>query len=472
VKQTRSLTLLAGLMLLAPSVSRAQSGYTIQTVVKIGDQDSGGDFTVVSGGSFNLIGLNDSGEVVILAPGDTAPVNQPSLLDYNPSSGLYPIAEPGDVLSDTEIGLVYVASGPAQNGDTVFWATDAGPAPGIPGRTSVLAQYADGNVNVIAAKGAMGPGGGKWGGVSLSGGRTMNDQGEVVFGGQVLPAGADIGVFHWEPQTQKVTPVVMQGAHASGNITLTGRGGGWGINDRGEILFGASATDAAGNNVSGLFLLDQKKNLQTVALQGQPLPGGDAIASFSQALLNDVDNIAFVARRQSDNKPGVYLWVNGAFTATGIVGGASAPGGGTFQSINDVHLDNASPSVLVTAVLGTGFGVYRFTNGQLTTVAVPGLKLPDGATVALPPYSTGEPNAAGQVCVPIQRTDHTTGLYRLEPDGRLTVILKDGALASPGKPISLTGYQDPVAINNKGQVALIAGIGGQPAALLLTPASP
>jgi hypothetical protein len=471
MKPRLSLIILAGLTLLAPGASRAQSGYTVQAIIKVGDQDPGGDFTVVPGGSFKLVGLNDSGEVVILAPGDTAPVNQPSLLDYSLTSGLYPIAEPGDILADAELGSFWAASGPAQNGDTVFYATDAGPAPGIPGRTSILAQYADGNVNVIAASGAPAPGGGKWNSPTLLPGRSMNDQGEVVFGGQVLPAGADVGLFHWDPQTQKVAPVVVKGARASGNITLTRGGpGGPAINNRGEILFGASGTDAAGNNVTGLFLLDQKKNLQTVVLQGQPLPGGDTIASFSQVLLNDLDDVAFVARRQSDNKPGVYLWANGAISPTGMVTGGAAPGGGKIQSINDVHLDSASPNILVTVVLGTGFGLYRFVNGQLRTVAVPGQKLPDGATVASAPYSTGEPNAVGQVCFPIQRTDNTVGLYRLDPDGQLTLILKSGDLASPGKPISF--IDDQVAINNKDQVALIAGVSGEPFALLLTPASP
>jgi hypothetical protein len=482
MKRNRALIVLAGLMLLVPGASRAQSSYTIQVIVKGGDQDQAGDFVVGScgGNCFDLVGLNDAGEVSLLAPGSASQPSQPALLDYG-SGGLIPAVETGDFVGDTEIAsLESGASGPSQNGYTVFMGRDGSGAP-------ALAQYANGNVTEIAAVGGPAPGGGTW--VFLSepasySRLSMNDRGEVVFSGRALAAGAPVskasfGTFRWDPQTQKITPVAVTGMQLGAHLTLDGSGlVSPAINNRGQVLFEAFGKDDAGNSVDGLFLLDQNQNPQTVALKGQSLPGGDQIRYIFNAVLNDTGVVAFWGLRQSDGKQAVYQWANGAITPTGVVVGGDAPGGGKFKLIDEVRLNRVNEKVLVAARTDKlQGGIYLYANGQLTAVAAPGQALPDGAKCS--GYSlaaqVSRSNAAGQLCFITTRTDGSTAAYRLEPDGGLSLVLKSGTLAGTSRIDQVgtsQGMADGVAINGKGQVAVTALVNKRDAILLLTPASP
>jgi hypothetical protein len=69
-----------------------------------------------------------------------------------------------------------------------------------------------------------------------------------------------------------------------------------------------------------------------------------------------------------------------------------------------------------------------------------------------------------------------TAAYLMEPDGKLSLILKSGTTTSLGKVLSVgigAGKSQGVALNGKGQVAVTLRLaGGAETVVLLTPAAP
>jgi hypothetical protein len=69
-----------------------------------------------------------------------------------------------------------------------------------------------------------------------------------------------------------------------------------------------------------------------------------------------------------------------------------------------------------------------------------------------------------------------TAAYLMEPDGKLSLILKSGTVTSLGKLVDVgqgTGKSQGVGLNNKGQVVLTLRVsGGVDTVALLTPAAP
>jgi hypothetical protein len=182
--------------------------------------------------------------------------------------------------------------------------------------------------------------------------------------------------------------------------------------------------------------------------------------------------------------------VNDALTATGIVTGASAPGGGAFDEVGRLWINPKDGSLLVAAGLADNpsgnTGLYRFAAGRLSAALAPGQTTPDGATNAgletLSSWELSPFNAAGQVACITDLADGGHAAYILGPDGKLTLLLKSGMTTSLGTIYSLgsadvTEHQQfarfPVGLNNRGQAAVPAeintGLTLTDAILLLTP---
>jgi hypothetical protein len=122
--------------------------------------------------------------------------------------------------------------------------------------------------------------------------------------------------------------------------------------------------------------------------------------------------------------------------------------------------------------------LYRFANGQLAPVLLPGQRLPDGSTFkALQIYELdavgiSAANEAGQHVI-LARLDEAgqsrTAAYLLEEDGSLSLILKSGATTDLGVVASIGARngQDGVGLNRRGQVAVPVRFGSDPDTLVL-----
>jgi hypothetical protein len=79
---------------------------------------------------------------------------------------------------------------------------------------------------------------------------------------------------------------------------------------------------------------------------------------------------------------------------------------------------------------------------------------------------------AGQHAFVATLDDKSTGVYRVDPDGTLSLVVKTG-MTTPLGMLTRFGQYSPPAMNSKGQVVISASFDNGPDTLvLLTPAAP
>jgi hypothetical protein len=352
-----------------------------------------------------------------------------------------------------------------------------------------LLQYADGQVTPIAVAAGEGPLG-VWPkdlvGYAPS---SMNQAGNVVFTALSWHGGnsIDLGMFLWDAQTGKAAPIVVKGMPATGNRTFEGLWWSPAINNHNEIAFPGRGHDTSHHSWVGIFLRGVDGMLQPIALTGQKMPDGRKLDEVWFPSLDDAGRVAFVGGPADAPGDSAYLWENGTLTPVAVPGMA-APEGGKIGDVWVARVNNQNRSVLVLASRSTGgrLGLYRFTDGKLTALVVPGQALPDGgklSDIVLGNYGVSPANELGQHAFMAKLGDGSTAAYLLDPDGKLSPILKSGQVTALGK-ITLIGVSTRpsggiirggfgIGLNRQGQVALNVSIDGGPTTLvLLTPAAP
>jgi hypothetical protein len=471
------------LELMLPAAARAQARYNIQALVKSGDPV--GSFQIADrSGNFTVLGLGDSGRIDFMAA-TNSDTTEPrlALIEDNAPGRLTPLYRELDPLANLASPTFDVPAGDANSsGPIVVAVVDAN-------QKRSLIQVSGGKPGVIATEGDKAPGG-QWLSLDTLHSLMMNQRGNTVFYGLVGEANGavDSGVFRWDAGTQQVIQVAAKGSRAGASAPLDlFFPFGLAINNQGEITFTAGGMDSNGKPFAGLYLRDRSGSVRAVVMDDQALPNGDKIASVTDAVLDDNGAIAFQALRKSDVAAGVYGWENGSVTATGIIAGTPAPGGGTFARIDSLRMNPKDGSLLVAAALADDpsglVGLYRFAAGQLSATVIPGQTMPDGAVNAGPAngdWQFSPFNAAGQVVFTTGLADGSRAAYRMDTDGTLTLLLKTGMSTSLGT-ITQIGPQGPpahfarfpIGLNNQGQIALraalMAGDAESDALFLLTP---
>jgi hypothetical protein len=377
------------------------------------------------------------------------------------------IVKPGDPVGDLVIkkGADFLTGSLNDNGQVVF-VTQA-----TPNRGTVL-QYANGKFTPIVLQGQPTPDGRRkfTGNFFLP--VHMNQSGDVV-------VGCDDATYRWDFKTQQLTPVAQSGMPAVNGLTFAiGGADRPAINDRGEIAFVAKLK---GTTREGIFFQGQDGKILPVALPDQELPGGAKIERAFWPSLNEAGAVAFMVQRPGELFTSAYLWENGTITPVAVKG-APAPGGGTLGNIVAAWVNSKDRSVLVAEAAptfdDTVRALYRFAEGQLTPVVLKGQQMPDGRTFQAiaerGALSVSESNQAGQHAF-VARVQGGFGIYLLEPDSKLSLILKNGVTTDLGTTIAYGGSVggDGIGLNTKGQVAVTVRFsGGVNALVLLTPVAP
>jgi hypothetical protein len=422
-----ALTVLAtGVFLLATGVAQADTQYKMQPIAKLGDTVAG--ITVkAQNGAFVVHGLTDSGRITFT----------------------------------TWVG-------------------------GLPNGVAVL-QYANGKFTPIAVADREGPVGTWAEDLILYEPASMNELGNLAFAAASWNEGdiLDLGTFLWDAQTGKVSVVAREGMPASSDLVF--ETGGWFspvLNNHNEIAFPAVVKDDV-----GIFFKGPEGPIVPVAVPGQDLPGGHTLAFADNPTLNDAGVVAFQANRQGDPDDGrnyAYLWEKGNITEL-VAARTDAPGGGKIARIFRAWVNDASRNVLILARLNNTdigpAGLYLLANGKLTPVAVRGQEMPGGGQLRdlpLNQYDVSSPNRLGQHAFMATLTDGATAAYRMEADGKLSLILKAGDVTELGKVTRIGRQARPsgglvrggfcLGLNSQGQVALPVQIeGGPDTIVLLTP---
>jgi hypothetical protein len=410
-----------GLTLLGRTAARAQPIYSIQPIIKLGDQ-AGSVPLQAQDGYFDIGTLNDSGQII-------------------------------------------------------FTATDSPDS-------EALIQYNGGTFMPIVSRGATYPGGTWPQNVRVMPTVQMNQTGSAVFAAGVFDAtGPQFDSFLWDGRSKQVAPIAARGQAVAQNGALVGTGMMPVINNKNEMVLSVKVGQAAGQPQYGLFFSGSDGSLKKIVAPGDTLPDGKTVAAAGYPDLNDAGVVAFEARGVGDNADAwsAYTWADSTITPIGVVGqrpsSSVQPANIQIASIASVWLNNNNNnSALIEANINspTGpVGLFRFSGGQLTPLAVPNQRMPDGGILRNelgPSYA----NELGQHAFVAELADGSTAAYLIDTSDALSTILKSGTTTPLGTITSVGmgsgGASFGIGLNSKGQVAVTLGInGGVDTLALLTP---
>ena len=257
------------------------------------------------------------------------------------------------------------------------------------------------------------------------------------------------------------------------------------INNRDEIAFAGFIPDDAGRPRRAFFLAEPDGAVRLIALPEQLAHLGETIQPFGSLSVTDQGIVVFQAWRRGDPPLALsaYEWENGFLTPVVTVG-TPAPDGGKLIRVTGVRAGNRSQLTLVAAHLSTHpdqAGLFFAAHGQLKPVAVPGQTMPGGDRLRTVQETIGSAgpsatfylsraNERGQYAFVALLKDSHQGVYRVDEDGTLSLVLKSGTDTDLGRiaAISPDGYG--IGLNSRGQVAVTLQIQGRPDLLVrLTP---
>jgi hypothetical protein len=341
----------------------------------------------------------------------------------------------------------------------------------------LLVQYSGGTLTSIVAPGQDGPLGEwpetLWFDAPVS----MNPQGDVVFSGLLVSVGSDTtgGTFLWNGATRKLAPIALPGMSFTPGQTLEWAAGPAPAINRGEeIALVVNVKNVAGRAYPGIFLRSADGRLTPVALPDQPLPGGGRIAFAVQPCLTDAGTIGLLARPQGADREYPYLWEQGALRPLSVPD-PEPPPDMLFLGFGGIWLNNRNRSVLLSGHLHSAgahhLSLYRLDEGRLTPIVLPGQEMPGGGELStVQALGVSAANDLGQHAFLATLADGATACYLLEPDGRLSLLLKSGAATDLGTIASVgpgSVESHGIGLNNQGEVALTVSFAGRPDAIVL-----
>jgi hypothetical protein len=347
----------------------------------------------------------------------------------------------------------------------------------------MLIQYADGKFTPIAAAGLSGPNGPWPQGLFFFSATTMNQQGNVVFttGVETETQPTTYGIYQWDAQGHKITPLVRKGMSAGSGLTFDEFFGIPSvINNTNEITFTAQLKNSTGPvQGSGVFFRGADGVIQTVVLPGQKLPDGGIVTDAGFAQLNDAGRVAFLATTKQTGTPGAYVWDGSTITPVAVVGTAVTDGT-KIAGVGGVSINSKTGDVLVFAhtKANASDGLYLWSDGRLMPLLVTGQDMPGGGKIQDLPAYTSYPNELGQRAFVARITEAgatRSAAYLLDTDSKISLILKSGTPTDLGTVTEVSVLADVppslgLALNAAGQVAVTVKIdNGSATLVLLTP---
>jgi len=215
------------------------------------------------------------------------------------------------------------------------------------------------------------------------------------------------------------------------------------LNNQGQIVFIGDG---------GLFLKSDN-DVKLIVAFGDPAPGGGTFIQAASPSINNKGQIVFVGLVTSPGSSGLFLFSQGKITLLVSDFSVSTTGDvvlGTEPVINDsglvAFLNNAVPGFF------EGEGLFTFSNGVITKVAVNGDTAPDGEPFT--GFDQPAMNSTGQIVfrATLQQTSpfsFSEGVF-LASGGTISKIIESGDPVNGSTFVSVSG--EP-SINDTGQVA-------------------
>jgi len=373
-------------------------------------------------------GFSNSGEVLVFDQTFPGGIGL-----YNASSG----RGPATVTLDAHVGQAFGTDGVIQgffenftmnaNGQVVFDSDLSGGTSGIflkSGQTLSRVVRAS-----LTGNGDPAPGGGTFLGVRQS---SISSSGaNIAFSAFTL---TDIGIY--VSSNGQITLAVdgnallPDGTGVFGTVSLNA------INDQGQIAFLAQPFPSP----NGMYV-GANGQFRLIAQDGDPAPGGDSFSlgfpdpRFGPVINNNGD-VAFAADLAFGGRA-VFLFHQG--TLTRIAGpGDLSPDGGTFFSA-DAPTINASGQIAFSGeTSATGFGVYLFSAGAISKVAVPGDRTAAHTTIVF--ADQPQVNDLGEVAFGADLSTGDTAVFVARPivedDGDSADFLPESGTERAVTPVS------------------------------------
>jgi hypothetical protein len=407
-----------------------------------------------------------------------------TLLLFRPASGMHlrPIVHLGDKVGGTTTatdGSFEV--GPLNDAGQLCFSTDSENG----GR--LLIQSAGDRLTPIVAPGLPGPLGTWPDNLWFDAPVSMNAQGDVLFSGLLVSVGSDTtgGTFLWERATQRLSPIALPGmSFLPGQILEWAAGPAPAINRSDQMALVVNVKNADGRAYPGVFLRSGEDRLTPVALPDQELPGSGKFAYAVQPSLTDSGVIGLLAQAQGADRPSPYLWEQGTLRPLPVPE-VTPPPGLIFLGFDRIWLNNRNRSVLLSGSLHGAdqhlVCLYRFAEGGTAReaggpepIVLPGQEMPGGGRFAtVQALGVSAANELGQHAYLATLADGATACYLLEPDGRLSLLLKSGTATDLGTITSVgvgSAGSRGIGLNSQGEVAVTVALAGLPDAIvLLTP---
>jgi hypothetical protein len=230
----------------------------------------------------------------------------------------------------------------------------------IDARTNGLYLFSKGTISPLVVRGNPAPGGGTFTGISQ---QAIDLSDQVVFIAYLSTGGS--GVFLASGGT--ITKIIATGdAFPDGGVFSFAVGPS--INDSGQIAFGGIVSGGSAND-EGLFLFSSGQ-LKVVVPNLTFLPNGSRLSFATSASLNNASQIAFTAFTELPNGTGVFLYSQGKVTQVTITGEAS-PEGDVFPLGGQLgaQINSSGQVLLLSGLTHHNDALYLYSTGQLSRVA-------------------------------------------------------------------------------------------------------
>jgi hypothetical protein len=370
--------------------------------------------------------------------------------------------EPGAVSAQGEVAFVVDYQPPDTTGEGLYLASGGQLIPIVePGKTAVgdWSFASEGEIDAIISPVAI------------------NGNGDVSFGCDILKRGeSDVktGTFLWQRKTGQVIAVSLPDGDAPGGGKFgTIQGHTWtDVNDQGDVVFSVQVPDATGDMEQGVFVRLADGTYKSIARPGDASPDGGHFTRARRPNINNAGAVVFEGKTDKADTNGIYLAANGTIKAIAAAG-TEVGNGATKEPLQDVQngrLDNLG-EVIFLGETAAGWGLYRFANDKIETLAAPGATLRDGAKVGevLQKDGTISLSPGGTVAMIAQLDGGDDAVYLLQGDQARLVAKADLELPGVGTVDEAEG--EHVAVNDLGQVAFQAKLAdGRTALVLASPA--